>query len=220
MISRRAVLRALPLVVALSLMAGCARSPVQPYSGAAPKQETLYLIDGGWHTEIALSRAAARDLPAPLKEAFTDARYLVFGWGARDYYMARDPGLGDALRALVPGPAVVLVIPLATSPAEVYGAAHVVALPVSRPGLARLADYLWSDIAKEDDGAPRRVGAGPEPGSLFYASTETYDATHTCNAWTAIALATAGLPIDPGGVVFADGVLSQARALGGRTSSP
>lgn len=213
MTTRRTILCALPLVAALSFAAGCARSPVLPYAGAAPKEKTLYLIDGGWHTEIALSRAAARDLPAPLIDAFPDARYLVFGWGARDYYMARDPGLDDALRALIPGPAVVLVIPLTTSPAEAYGAEHVVALPVSGPGLARLADYLWTDIAKEKDGTPRRAGAGPLPGSVFYASTESYDMTHTCNTWTAIALRTAGLAIDPGGVVFAGGVLSQARAL-------
>lgn len=211
--TRRAILRGLPLLAALSLPAGCARSPVLPYAGAAPKDETLYLVDGGWHTEIALSRDAARDLPKPLTDGFPGARYLVFGWGARDYYMARNPGLGEALRALVPGPAVVLMLPLATSPAEAYGAAHVIALPVSRPGLVRLSDYLWSDIAKAADGTPRRVGAGPEPGSIFFASTESYDATHTCNTWTAIALETAGLPIDPGGVVFAGGVLSQARPL-------
>ena len=40
---------------------------------------------------------------------FPSAGYLVFGWGARDYYMARNPGIGDILRAVASGPAVMLV---------------------------------------------------------------------------------------------------------------
>jgi uncharacterized protein (TIGR02117 family) len=201
------------LLAALALLAGCAGAPVPRYQGSAPRDETLYLIDGGWHTKIALARAAMRDLPARLTGRFPGARYLVFGWGARDYYRAADPGLGDALRALVPGPAVVLVMPLAMPPAERFGAGQVLALPVSRPGLARLAEFLARSIAWDKDGAPQRVGVGPAPGSLFYAATARYDAAHTCNGWTAEALWSAGLPVSPGGVVFAGQLLRQASPL-------
>src|SRR5438477_3154204 len=43
-----------------------------------------------------------------MQAAFPSAGYLVFGWGARDYYMARNPDIGDILRAVASGPAVML----------------------------------------------------------------------------------------------------------------
>lgn len=195
------------------LLAGCAATPVAPYAGDAPRDETLYLIAGGWHTEIGLSRAAASALPPALTEAFPGARYLAFGWGERGYYTAAHPGSGDALRALFPGPAVMLVIPLDAAPEEAFGAGNVLALPVSRPGLAQLARYLSDDIARNGDGTPRRVARGPSPASVFYDSTGTYALTRTCNTWTAEALRVAGLPVRAAGVILAGQVLSQARPL-------
>lgn len=217
----RPIILRVVLLGVLHLLAGCAWTPVAPYVGAAPRNETVYLIAGRWHTEIGLSKAAASGLPTTLTGSFPGARYLVFGWGERDYYTARHPGFGDLLRAVVPGPAVMLVIPLTAPPAQAFGAANVLALPVSRPGLARLLDYLWASVAKTRDGAPRRVAPGPETGSIFYASTETYDIARTCNAWTAEALHVAGLPIQAGGVIFAGQVLRQAQPLttGGVSSS-
>jgi Protein of unknown function (DUF2459) len=98
-------------------LAGCrGANPVEPHIGSASRTELIYVIAGGWHTEIGLPVGAIGGPLAALKAEFPGARYLVFGWGARDYYMARNPGLGDILRALTPGPAVMLVIPLQMPP--------------------------------------------------------------------------------------------------------
>jgi hypothetical protein len=105
---------------------------------------------------------------------------------------------------------VLLVIPLGTAPAAAFGANAVLALPVSRPGLARLSDYLWDALAKSGAGELQEVAAGPAPGSLFFAATGTYDMSRTCNTWTAEALNTAGLPVQPAGIVFAGQVLDAA----------
>lgn len=205
--------RLLRLAPALFL-AACASTAAAPRAGPAPPaDETVYLIAGGWHTEIGLSRAAAHDLPDVLAAQFADARYLVFGWGERDYYMAPNPGLGDVLRALAPGPAVTLVIPLAAPPTQVFGAGNVLALPVSEAGLARLSAFLSASIAKDRGGEPERIAPGPDPGSVFYAATGTYDLAHNCNTWTAEALEAAGLPVSAAGVVFAGQVLRQAEPL-------
>jgi len=53
-----------------------------------------------------------------------------------------------------------------------------------------------------------RLADGPYPGSVFLASTETYDLFNTCNTWTAAVLNDAGLPIDPR-VLLADQVMQQ-----------
>lgn len=150
---------------------------------------------------------------AALKPEFPSARYLVFGWGARDYYMARNPDIGDILRALAPGPAVMLVIPLRTRPEAFFGALNVFVLQLSRDGVARLSEFLWNYLAPDEETPPHRVGTGPYPQSIFYASAGTYNLSNTCNTWTAEALRVAGLPVNAAGVVFATQVVDQLPPL-------
>jgi hypothetical protein len=146
---------------------------------------------------------------AALKAAFPTARHLVFGWGARDYYMAQNPGIADILRAAAPGPAVMLVIPLQASPEAVFGVSNAFSIPAPQDGIQRLSQFLWDYLAADEQGSPRRVGIGPYPQSVFYASAGTYNLGHTCNTWTAEALGVAGLPVTASGVVFAGQVLDQ-----------
>jgi uncharacterized protein (TIGR02117 family) len=202
------------VVVTLCGVVGCAPgAPVNPYVGLAPPHEAIYVISGGWHTEVGLPVEALGDSLRALKQDFPSARYLVFGWGARDYYMAQNFGLGDLLRATVAGPAVMLVIPLEISPDAFFGASNVYALPAPPNGVQRLSQFLWDYLVSEENGTPRRIGSGPYPQSVFYASTGTYNLGHTCNTWTAEALRAAGLPVNPTGVVFSGQVLDQLPSI-------
>jgi uncharacterized protein (TIGR02117 family) len=186
---------------------------VEPYTGSASRTELLYVISGGRHTELGLPAGAISGPLAALKSEFPSARYLIFGWGARDYYMARNPGMADILRALAPGPAVMLIIPLKMPPKTFFGASNTLIVHVSRDAIERLSELLWSFLAPDDEAAPRRIGTGPYPESVFYASTGTYNLSHTCNTWTAEALRVAGLPVSAAGVVFANQVLDQVQPL-------
>lgn len=177
--------------------AGAAAPAFAPSSGGL-----VYVIAGSWHTEVALPAAEIAGKLRRLAAEFPGSPYLIFGWGAHGFYMAPHPGLADALRAALPGPAVMLVIPLGVAPTAYLGAGAVWALPVSRTGLARLSQYLWNEVAKDGGGTPLRAGPGPYPGSVFYVSTGTYDASHTCNTWTALALRASGLPVAAAGVVI------------------
>jgi hypothetical protein len=60
------------------------------------------------------------------------------------------------------------------------------------------------------------LGDGPYPGSLFYASGDTYALTHTCNTWTAEALQIGGTEVRAAGVLFAGQVMDRARAAAER----
>ena len=157
---------------------------------------------------------------AALKAEFPTARDLIFGWGAHDYYMARNLGIGDLLRAAAPGPAVMLVIPLQVPPEAFFGASNAFAMPASEQGVERLSQFLWDYLAADTESPPHRVGTGPYPQSIFYTSAGTYNLGHTCNTWTAEALRVAGLPVSAEGVVFAGQVLDQLRRLAvGETAS-
>ncbi len=198
----------------LCVFAGCrAATPVEPYAGSALRTELVYVVAGGWHTELGLPLGEIRGPLAALKPEFPSARYLVFGWGARDYYMAQNPGIGEILRAVAPGPAVMLVIPLQIPPEAFFGASNAVVIHVSRDSIERLSELLWNDLVPDKEGPPRRIGTGPYPQSVFYASTKTYNLSHTCNTWTAEALRVTGLPVTAAGVVFASQVLDQLPPL-------
>jgi len=155
-------------------------------------------LNGPWHT---------------LLRNFPGATYLWFGWGERDYYMTAEPTVGDALRALLPGPAVVLVTPLFQPPREGWLGQRVLALGMTSAGFTRLADYLWSAFAKSPRREPIIAGTGLSSGSVFYAATGTYSATYTCNTWTAQALQVGGLRVTPNGVVLPDQVIEQLEGV-------
>lgn len=195
-------------------LAGCAWSPVRPYRGQAPRLQTLYVIASGWHTEIGVAADALSGPLARMQREFPHARYLVFGWGEREYYMAPNPGLGDLLRALLPAPSVMLVIPTEHSPASFFaGKANLFALPVAQQGLDRLSRFLWDYLDTGVQQQTRRIGNGPYRESAFYASKGTYSLANTCNTWTAEALRVAGLPVSPAGVVSAGQLVDQLRGL-------
>lgn len=64
-------------------------------------------------------------LPAPLARLALDypgAQILVFGFGDRAFYMAREENLGQALAALFPGPGVILLTALRVSAPDAFGA--------------------------------------------------------------------------------------------------
>ena len=214
--TRRALLRACLVAGTLQNLSGCRSTPLATYQEASGDGVTIYLIAAGWHTEIALAVHALHDPLRAVTPDFPGAQYLSFGWGERNYYMARAPTAGDAMSALFPGPAVLLVTPLYRPPRDSRANAQVFELSLSTAGRDRLSNYLSAAFEKSGDGSPRRLAAGPEPGSVFYAATGTYSATYTCNTWTAEGLRVGGISVTPTGVVFVSELTDQLRSLSAR----
>jgi hypothetical protein len=67
------------------------------------------------------------------------------------------------LRAAVPGPAVLLVIPLQVSPEAFAGAASAFAVAVSRGAAERLSQFLRGYLAKDAKGRRGASASGPIP---------------------------------------------------------
>jgi len=107
------------LTASLALpLAHCATAPPVPPAALVQGAEPVYVIATGWHTDIGLPAA---QLPAPLaalRSDFPGAQSLLFGWGHRAFWMDPDPGLGELLRAALPGPSVMLIRPLDRPPPE------------------------------------------------------------------------------------------------------
>jgi len=193
-----------PLIL---LAAGCAALP--PPKPVAANDPAVAVIERGWHTDIGLPADRLSGPLAQLAATSPGARYLVFGFGDRDFYMEREVTVGSTLTALFPGPGVVLVTGLRATPEAAFGAEHVVELKLRRADFDHVADFVWQTL-ETGDGA-HRLADGPYPGSSFYASDRIYDGLDNCNGWTAVALQRGALPVDPDWVLFAGQVMNQAR---------
>ena len=204
----------LTLLIGLSVAACSTLPPHQPQT--APLSETtdrIYVIDRGWHTEIALPVAELRGKLAMVAANFPGASTLTFGFGDRAYLLERKTDFLDMLRALFPGQAALLVTGLRLPPAAAFGAENVVTLAIAKPQLDALEEFLARYFASQGAVQLVPLGDGPYPGSLFFASDAIYDAFFTCNSWTAESLRAAGYPVSTTLVIFADQVMAEARRL-------
>jgi len=196
--------------LALLAVAGCAstapsRAPLPPGERAV-----LYLARRSWHVDVGLAAADLQPALAPLGRQFSAAKYLFFGFGDRHYLLAgahRTPGM---VRALLPGPAVILVTAVG-DPGGAFGPARVIELTVSRAQARALQDFIRASLSQSP---ANPLAPGPYADSAYYAAGPRYSALHTCNTWVAEALRAAGQPVRVRGVVLAGQLWSQARRLG------
>lgn len=200
-------------LLAAALMCGCsaldrpasvATAPrsVPPAAGATlGRKPVIGVLFAGWHSGLILP---VREL-GPLRRVlpvFPHAHFVSFGWGDRRFYMSPQPTLADALAALFSSPSTMLVADAPTVQALIPSGGTYRWLCADRQEVRKIDAYLLSALHLSR-GAPIDLGTGPWPDSEFLASSERYDAFHTCNTWTAEALEQAGLAIRAGGVIFA-----------------
>jgi len=168
-----------------------------------------------WHTGIVLRR---QDIPAgvwPERDEFPGIEYLEIGWGDRDFYQAREPSSGMALRAaLLSGPSVVHVAGFSGPVTRFFAGAEVLEVRLARPDFERLCAFVAGAHARDPAGRAIPLGASLYGAGRFYAGRERYSVFATCNTWTARALRAAGLPMAPARALTAGAVMRQLRAIG------
>jgi hypothetical protein len=189
------------------LLVSCAASI--PLDTPVPTGDaSIYVVERGWHTDIGLPVDEIAGPLATLEQDFPGVRFMVFGFGERAYYMARRTGSAELLTAMFPSESAILMTALSASPTKAFADQHVVELHLPQDAVDRIANRIWHILEKGPDGSAVRLADGPYPGSVFLASTETYDLFNTCNTWTAALLHDVGLPIDPQ-VLLAGQVMQQ-----------
>jgi uncharacterized protein (TIGR02117 family) len=190
-------------------------------SPAAAAERTVLAVNIGWHVGLAFEAADLDPAAFPEAADFPDARWIEVGWGDAAFYRDPDPGLGTILAAaLVPTPAVLHLVGMPAHPAQYLPGAEVLAIPLDDAQLARLVAYVAAQVDRA--GRPRADALGPGlyPVSRFYPALGEFSLERTCNTWVAEAMAAAGLPIDPGGVVQAGTLMARVRAALGIRPEP
>ena len=196
----------------LALLNGCAS--ISPSAPVPNGEARIYVVGRGWHTDIGLPVDEVSGPLASLENGFPGVRYMVFGFGEREYYMARKTGSAEMLAAMFPSKSAVLLTALNAAPDIAFADQRVVLLRLPQAGVDEIAAGIWQSLEKHVGGAIL-LADGPYVGSVFYASDKTYDLFYTCNTWTAHLLHDAGFPIDVH-VVLADQVMEQVSQIAER----
>ncbi|WP_184393970.1 TIGR02117 family protein [Rhizobium sp. BK650] len=199
----RWLIRAIALL--LLLMAGGTFIPrpllvAAEASSAAVPSKRILLLSGPIHTDIALplddrlraSFAFLEDAGVPVSDPA--ARWLIFGWGGRSFYL-ETPTWGDlkpmpVLRALTINSSV-MHVDVAGGISETHPSVRV--LNVDSERFERLLRFIDESFIRED-GAVVPIGdRGYGDYDRFFEANGYFNALIGCNTWTAAALRTGGL---------------------------
>lgn len=170
---------------------------------AGPNGVTVYVINNGFHTDIAVPAEAVRSGRGAMVEAAAMAgphRWLVYGWGDAGFFTARGVSLArviDGLRALfmVGNPSVIRIYGVDRAPDDLYGKSVAVPVVLSAEGFAAMERHIGASMALRH-GRPM-LAIDENDGFYFFASVEHFSAVRVCNNWTSDQLSAAGLPMTP-----------------------
>ncbi|GAA0629644.1 hypothetical protein GCM10009422_28910 [Brevundimonas kwangchunensis] len=162
------------------------------------------LLDNGFHTDLALPRAALETRGGPLAEAvrgLAPGEWILVGWGDAKFYVDQSPihhRLPDGARAFFrPGNASVIMLdPAQEDPRKAYAEDGRRTFRLSDEGFERMAAKIEASLDLSS-GAPRIAAARPNDDARFFASREHFSVVHLCNHWTAGLLNAAGMAIRP-----------------------
>jgi hypothetical protein len=174
-----------------------------PARADAPGVE-ISLLNNGFHTDLAVPRAALETRGGPLAEAvrgLPPGDWILIGWGDAKFYVDQSPigdRLPDGARAFFrPGnPSVVMLDPAQRDPREAFAEDSRRDFHLSQAGFEAMAAHIEASLDLSS-GAPRLAAARAGDDARFFASREHFSILHLCNHWTAGVLNAAGMPIRP-----------------------
>lgn len=201
------------MLITMALLSACATPTAAPTARDAEPVTSIYLVSHGWHTGIVIRRSDIPPALWPESRDFPTAESLEVGWGDRDYYQAPEPGLWTGVKALLlPTPSVLHVVGLHESVVDAFPRSEIVELGLPRAGIERLVNFVHDAHDRAGSATVPALGPGLYGDSRFYPARESFHLLRNCNAWTARALRTAGLPF--ASTITVGGIMTQARALG------
>ncbi len=165
---------------------------------------TVHVLNNGFHTDLAVPRAALEAGGGPLAEASRSigpGDWVLIGWGDAKFFVDTSPmedRLPDGLRAFFhPGNAsVVMLDPETGDPSRRFDPGSQRTLVLSPGAFAGLRGRVQDSLSLID-GRPRLSTARDGDGAHFFASREHFWIGYLCNSWMARVLNAAGLPVRP-----------------------
>jgi len=179
---------------------------------AAPRTQqsvvSLYLLDNGFHTDLAVPRALLMAYDDALAEATASSGqgdWFLIGWGDSRFYQEEGEIIGrvpDGLRALfTPGgsTSVVRFIPVQTEASQDFPY-EAVAFSVDEKGAIALRKRILETLTLDAEREPvaAKVMGSAVSNATFWDSPERFSAVHLCNHWMASVLYAGGVSVPVG----------------------
>jgi hypothetical protein len=204
--------RLLILFGVLTLTGCIAAQPVRPiaHDDATGSPVTVYVARRKWHIDVGFAAADLDPSLRPVQAEFGAAKYLFFGFGDRHYLLTKGKTTPLLLRALWPGPALLLVTAIKDPPEFAFGPTQLLRLELSAAQAHAIQSFIRASIP-DPDLTP--LAAGPYEDSAYYRASQSYSALYTCNTWAAEALRAGGERIRSTGVIFAGQLWHQVLRL-------
>jgi hypothetical protein len=164
----------------------------------------VQVLDNGFHTDLAVPRAALEARTGPLADAvrgLPPGNWVLIGWGDARFYVDQSPigdRLPDGARAFFrPGNASVIMLdPAQRDPRDLVAADRRRVLRLSAAGFEAMAAHIEASLDL-DHGRARIAAARAGDDARFFASHEHFWIGRLCNHWSADVLNAAGLPARP-----------------------
>jgi uncharacterized protein (TIGR02117 family) len=196
----RRIAAAVLLIVALVAAGTLVPRPLGPPPDREGSAHRILVLTNPIHTDIAIPiDEAVRERfaflgDAGMAAAHPDARWLIFGWGGRAFYLETptwsELKAGPVLKALTVDRSV-LHVDVAGEIAEPHPA--VTSFEVGERAFERLTAFIAASFARAG-GRPEAVpGASYFGTDRFFEAEGAFNALLGCNTWTARALREAGL---------------------------
>ncbi len=162
----------------------------------------IYLLTGLLHADIAIPvDAVVLEKFSFLKQAGIplnnkDLRYLVFGWGSREFYTIAgtyaDVTLAATVTAITGDDSVMHIVPSG----GITENADAIPVKLSASGFTRMLSFLRRSFADDSNGKPSWMSDKTHGyGDVFYEGRGGFNILAPCNVWTGAALREAGLPL-------------------------
>lgn len=158
---------------------------------------SLYFTNNGLHTHVLFPAQEVKARVPALQAYFPDIAWLQIGWGDYQYYGNPEQTKWMGVKALfTPTAAVMGILGVHAIPNDIPKKRKLYEIPLNNMHwnaiLAFVCGYLKLDAANQI--SEIRV---KENGEVFLKARGTYTIFNTCNHWTARALKTAGLNMNP-----------------------
>ena len=183
-------------------------------TGGDPSCKSVFVVYDSWHAAIVLKRSEIALDAIPELVDFSQAIFVEFSWGDRDYFPNPHAGVLSAVKAALWSSGSVLhVVGFSGSLETFYRGAKIAELAIDAQGYDRLISYISETVSRPSPSVPAQPSAGLFLYSRFYPASRDFSLLRTCNTWVAEALEQAGLPISASLVITAGNLDSQLARL-------
>ncbi len=212
----------LPIIALVTafMASSCANLPLANRSERATSEarnHRIHVASHGWHTGIILESENLNGRIPSLVKRFPHADYYEVGWGDAGFYQAQKITAKITLNAVfLPSDTVVHLVGLNGNPIGYFSTSEVQEVSISDECMNSLCAFVESSFASDEKGSPKMLGSGLYGDSQFYEGEGKYHLFNGCNKWTAKALYSGGVDINPIMKITSASVMGE---IGGAESS-